>query len=276
MRFGLLFLLIGCMPADHRPLQNEGDGQLDVADSDTDVSTPGEDDTDIDWDDRDMPNLDSLEISATGGILVIAFDGPDGGYLAGGRFLTMLDGVLKTYEIPEDLATWDPTTQSGTVLDNSLADWDCDATVTIRAQLRDAEDWESTIKMASTNWVGFGLVIPDYGNAAVDAYDVGRATVGDVFCGTLSTVAQGTGDLDWILFDGDNDGFRNYVLTWREQDADYDLFLYDNWLYPLTVSVNVGAVQPEAISLDPIASWVFLLSVSGWSGPAGDWMLRVE
>jgi hypothetical protein len=101
---------------------------------------------------------------------------------------------------------------------------------------------------------------------------------GEILGNAHSTGNNGSayaGDFDVMRFTSPKSGPASFGLTWSASGADYDLMIADMTGAVLANSSTNGT-SFENFSYNLSSQTDYLLAVGAWSGPGGDWIIRIE
>lgn len=120
--------------------------------------------------------------------------------------------------------------------------------------------------------------VTEKGDELGDASGVGLVQTPGVISGDIDKASNDgvahTGDIDFVKFRVESSRSYRITLTWAESAADYDLYLMQAG--PVTLDSSAGYQSPERITYTLQAATDYFLAIAGWSGPAGDWTVRIE
>ena len=84
-----------------------------------------------------------------------------------------------------------------------------------------------------------------------------------------------TGDFDVMRFTSPKSGPTSFSLTWSASGADYDVMIADMTGAVLAYSSTPGTSY-ENFNYTLSSQTDYLLAVGAWSGPGGNWTIRIE
>lgn len=201
---------------------------------------------------------------------------PDGD-LGGGEVTVTVGQTPHTFAYPSEVNVGANGAANVTVSTEGL---DRDRSYPCSLVVRDRASHGSETLTTSLSLGPWETVVDEVGDTPADVAGVGRVELPALVRGDIYRAANAAGDyaadIDVVKFAVPETGTYNFVLEWTAGGADYDLFLMDGGLTTLDSSVQQGAVQPEFTSARLQAGVDYYFAVGGWSGPGGDWTVRIE
>ncbi|HJN76311.1 MAG TPA: PPC domain-containing protein [Myxococcota bacterium] len=283
-------LLIACLGMDTLVQEPRGEGRPPLGGA-TDLDTSEAPDTGLqnngdkepqDTDEQEEPPKDNNPVITAFAAseedskvrFTFGLEDPDED-LGGGEVTVECDGTEVRYDYPGEMR-W--TDGGSPFVLWELDDFVPEEKVTCRIQATDGAGNAAEPKTTTFTRANFIREITEGGDTQGTSEGIGRipvpATIRGSMYGTGNNGYAFTEDIDFVKFSVEDTGSREFTLNWTETSADYDLYLLVSGAETLAASATYD--YPESLTYELQADTTYFFAVAGWSGPPGDWTLRIE
>ncbi len=306
MVIALLGVASGCLSADKREPSGDGETGTPTADTGAEPDDSGRLDSGDSGEETDTgetggvepsaPVMTSFSTTQDDDEIVVSFTAEDAdGDLDGGMLDLEIDGDARTFAIGDELASWDG--QTGEV---RLGFNDCrrGGSVDVVGSVSDAsglssEQGQDTVTLEGTVVLMAEGDEPDYGSISEATWYCGSISETDpTEHATSPWYGTANGDYDRLYaLSGTlpRSGEWAFELSWDDETADYDLHLLVlyvpasgsySYTHATWSTARVGTSETMSYTLDVTDDnvsnyYLYQVYVSGWDGPAGDYVLEV-
>ena len=195
--------------------------------------------------------------------------------LNGGDVRVDCDGTQVDYAYPGEMR-W--TDGGSPFVLWELTDFEPEETVSCRLRASDGAGNEASPKTTDFTRASFIREVTESGDTQGTSEGIGRIPLPATIRGDLYATGNNgynfTEDIDFVKFSVTDGGNRDITLNWTETSGDYDLYLLISGAETLAASATYD--YPESVSYKLEADTTYFIAVAGWSGPPGDWTVRIE
>jgi|GEM_PF-3189982 len=222
------------------------------------------------------PTLDDFVVLETSDKVRFEFNISDvDNDMLGGELSLVVGQQTVTYRYPEDVRS-DGSTEFILWETSSFTP---ETQVTCRAIATDATGLNSTPAVYNFTLSTWTITSNEVGDDPSQVDGLGLIQIpGEILGNTHSTGNNGStyaGDFDVMKFTSPKSGPAAFSLTWSASGADYDLMIADmTGAVQAYSSTNGTAYENFVYTLSSQTD--YLLAVGAWSGPGGDWTIRIE
>ena len=221
------------------------------------------------------PEIDHFEVEETTDKVRISFEVNDVDNDMRGGELMLTAGASTLYlDYPNDIRE----DNDGEFVLMEHSDFEREKQVTFRLTATDSTGLTSSTASTTFTLSAFSVTANEVGDDVSDVDGLGKLQFpAEIHGNTHSASNSGgsyTGDIDVMKFTSSASGVHSFSLSWDASAGDYDLYLAE--IDGTIIEYSSGSSHPEAFTAAISNSTDYLLMVGAWSGPPGDWTIRIE